>query len=59
MYEDCECFVTKSNSSFKAVCKVQSLTHVDKLLAIIANSVLCLCLVFADFNAASMLTVVE
>lgn len=38
MYEDCECVVTSSNFPFKAIFKVQSLSHVDELLATTANS---------------------
>lgn len=41
MYEDFECIVTKSNFSFQAICKVQPLCHVHKLLAATANSMFC------------------
>lgn len=37
--------------SFNAVCNVQPLNLVDKLFAITANSVLCLCVVFAGETA--------
>lgn len=43
MNADCECIVTPSNFSFKAVCKEQPLNHVDKLLATIATSMFGLC----------------
>lgn len=41
-----ECIVTLSDFSFVAICKVQPLNHIDKLLLTAAHSLLCLCVVF-------------
>lgn len=43
MYDVCECVMTSSNLSLNAICKIQPLSRVDKLLAPTANSALCLC----------------
>lgn len=45
VYDVCECIVTLSNFSLHAVCKVQLLNCVDKLLATTANPDLLVCCV--------------
>lgn len=39
--KDCECIVTSTKFSYKAICKVQLLNHVDQFFAVTTNSMLC------------------